>query len=163
MYDNKIAKRKELGLPTQVITHRKAKEYCPSCKRILAFSAFSTIRTRFGVAARCKECNSDYTAKYYDLDKARKRYQREKATMRNTTLIRKYGITLSQYNEMLASQNGVCKICGEIDKTKSLAVDHNHITGKVRGLLCSKCNTSIGMLHDNTEVAKNLIQYLEVM
>lgn len=62
-------------------------------------------------------------------------------------LFRKYGITLEKYNEMLSSQDFVCKICKKPEtiktniRTNKLAVDHCHSTGKVRDLLCMKCNT----------------------
>jgi len=71
---------------------------------------------------------------------------------RNCILKSKYGIDLEQYNEMLLKQKGLCAICGlpSVDRNqwgmKSLAVDHNHVTGEIRGLLCSKCNRAIGLL-----------------
>lgn len=64
----------------------------------------------------------------------------------------KYGITLKKYSDMLASQNGVCAICGtheqsvQFGKVVELSVDHNHITGEVRGLLCMACNQGLGQL-----------------
>lgn len=64
----------------------------------------------------------------------------------------KYGITLAQYNDMHAAQGGCCAICKESDRGSvekpyhRLHVDHSHETGKVRGLLCRRCNTSVGFL-----------------
>lgn len=67
-----------------------------------------------------------------------------------------YGITPEQYDEMLAYQQGRCAVCGGTDpfaKHHNLfAVDHDHITGKVRGLLCAKCNTGIGQLRDDPDL-----------
>ena len=80
----------------------------------------------------------------------------------DTTLQRKYGITLNQYYTMIDNQKGCCAICNqsETSKNKSLAVDHDHKTGKVRGLLCSRCNIGIGNFKDNSDYLINAIGYL---
>ena len=68
---------------------------------------------------------------------------------------------------MLEKQNGVCKICGDKETTsengvtRRLAVDHCHSTGKVRGLLCGKCNKSLGGFKDSKELLLKVINYLE--
>jgi hypothetical protein len=73
----------------------------------------------------------------------------------------KYGITLDQYNIMLSSQNGVCAICGMQDRNgKRLSVDHNHVNGNVRALLCSDCNCAIGLMKENTELIGKMLDYL---
>jgi hypothetical protein len=59
---------------------------------------------------------------------------------RDRRLRQKYGLTLAQYDEMLRRQKGVCKICERPPKTLPLHVDHDHPTGRVRGLLCFRCN-----------------------
>lgn len=79
---------------------------------------------------------------------------------RNDQLKRLYGITLDEYNKMLAHQGGCCAICMETASSR-LHVDHCHSTGKVRGLLCSKCNTGLGAYRDNTELLKAAVDYLE--
>lgn len=77
-------------------------------------------------------------------------------------LKRYYGITTDQYYAMNASQNGVCKICNKTCKTgRELAVDHCHVSGKIRGLLCSNCNTGLGAFKDNTESLEAAIKYLK--
>jgi len=53
------------------------------------------------------------------------------------------GVSLEQYEEMLARQNGGCAICGNPPKTRRLDVDHDHRTGKIRGLLCHRCNRAL--------------------
>jgi hypothetical protein len=80
----------------------------------------------------------------------------------------KYGISAKIYAEMLYSQNNVCAICKKSD-TKRLSVDHDHLCcgegkscGKcIRGLLCSRCNRTLGMIQDNKEYLKSMIKYLE--
>lgn len=72
-----------------------------------------------------------------------------------------YGITIEQYDEMLAAQGGLCAICrGECPTGKRLGVDHCHETGKVRGLLCKSCNTGIGSLADSIECLEAALAYL---
>ena len=73
-----------------------------------------------------------------------------------------YGLTLEQYDEMLEQQDSVCAICGETNLDgKRLYVDHNHETGKVRGLLCLKCNNRLGVLEnkDWRSLAEEYLQY----
>lgn len=82
---------------------------------------------------------------------------------KNILLKRKYGITFEQYNEMLKKQKDKCAICLK-DKTNfkiSLAVDHNHQTGKIRGLLCIRCNHLLGNAFDNIKILKQSILYLK--
>ena len=66
------------------------------------------------------------------------------SSIKNNRLKRLYGIELADYNQMLEKQDGKCAICRSDKKTRSLAVDHNHITGKVRALLCGGCNGQLG-------------------
>lgn len=92
--------------------------------------------------------------------------QEFKDARRNQLLLKNFGITLERYKEMLAEQNGVCAICLEPERfalkgnLHSLAVDHCHVTGKIRGLLCKCCNQAIGQLRDNVENLKRAIEYL---
>lgn len=81
---------------------------------------------------------------------------------RNWTLMRKYGITVEEYDRIYELQGGRCAICGthQSELKKSLAVDHNHNTGEVRGLLCDNCNKGIGCLQDSTEVLDSASAYL---
>lgn len=74
-----------------------------------------------------------------------------------------YGITLDQKNEMFAEQGGSCKICKTpfgSEKKYLPHIDHDHATGKVRGLLCDYCNRGLGAFKDNIESLKNAISYL---
>jgi len=74
-----------------------------------------------------------------------------------------HGITLEMYNQMLSHQDNRCAICGiQADAIKTaLAVDHNHTTGQIRGLLCMKCNRGIGYLKDSIETLEKAKLYLE--
>ena len=79
---------------------------------------------------------------------------------------RNYKITLEQYEEIYRKQGGVCAVCFEretmkyLGKVRELCVDHDHNTGKVRGLLCSNCNRALGLLQDSLLVCHSLMDYL---
>jgi hypothetical protein len=77
-----------------------------------------------------------------------------------------YKITPDEYMEMHRKQNGVCLICkgtavGRGKAKNRLAVDHNHETGKIRGLLCAKCNTGLGLFNDSKQLLVKAIEYLK--
>ena len=99
-------------------------------------------------------------------DKAReygKRYYEEHPEVsRRASLKWAHGITPEEYDELLAKQEGKCAICGrgQDDLPRRLAVDHNHTTGKVRGLLCDNCNTAVGLLHENLLWTQKMLDYL---
>lgn len=81
---------------------------------------------------------------------------------RESRLKRTYGISVHKYEEMLCDQGGSCAIC-EAKKCASnnrLAVDHSHVTGAVRGLLCSNCNTALGKFQDRPELLLRAYEYL---
>jgi hypothetical protein len=75
----------------------------------------------------------------------------------------RYGLTLEAYKQLIKNQDGKCAICGEIaqDTLSSLFVDHDHITGKIRGLLCIRCNAGIGFMQDNSDICRKAANYLE--
>jgi hypothetical protein len=74
--------------------------------------------------------------------------------------IRSYGITVEDYNRMLEEQNGGCYICGKEDNNRALSIDHDHSTGKVRGLLCSNHNRALGLMGDDPEIVLAAHKYL---
>lgn len=76
--------------------------------------------------------------------------------VRELHYLRQYNLSLAEYNDLLQLQNGLCATCGETSED-ALVVDHDHITGKVRGLLCNPCNRS---LHKDSEWMLKAIAYL---
>lgn len=81
---------------------------------------------------------------------------------RDSYLRRKYGITEEQYEELKLAQGGKCAICLKKPRTRSLAVDHDHKTGSIRGLLCSRCNHGLlGHAYDSIEMLERAIGYLK--
>ena len=91
----------------------------------------------------------------------RKRPDRKRAD-RNGHLLRKFGITIDDYECMLDEQGGGCAICGDPPpENGSLHVDHDHVTGEVRGLLCIKCNNAIGAFGENYELLLAAARYVD--
>jgi hypothetical protein len=74
---------------------------------------------------------------------------------------KQYGITVDYYYELLAKQKNVCAICHLPCKHGRLCIDHDHRTNVVRGLLCRRCNSVIGLAEDNQTILQNAITYLE--
>lgn len=80
--------------------------------------------------------------------------------VRNNEIKKAYGITFQDYERMLAEQNGVCWICEEEDPHGRLAIDHCHITKKIRGLLCRNCNRALGAFRDDIKRLQKAIDYI---
>lgn len=100
--------------------------------------------------------------------KRNKQYRKDNAEnlrkhRREYKLGSKYDITVEQYNFILDKQNGCCNICKRhhTEFTQSLAVDHDHDTGIVRGLLCRQCNQALGTYSDSIDVLLNAIEHLK--
>jgi hypothetical protein len=79
--------------------------------------------------------------------------------------VKKFGISVEQYNEFVEKQNNCCAICGThkdnfTGRGSNFHIDHCHTSGKVRGLLCNNCNTGLGQFKDNAESLQSAIQYL---
>lgn len=81
--------------------------------------------------------------------------------VRNSAFKQKYGITLEERDAMLEAQDGRCAICGTDQPGKrGFFVDHNHATGKVRALLCHRCNSGLGYLQESVSFLQKAIEYL---
>lgn len=86
---------------------------------------------------------------------------------RDSDMQRRFGISLHVYGQMLVAQNGKCAICSAEDggtrkgNAKAFAIDHDHNTGKVRGLLCEACNQGIGKLKDDPEILRKAADYID--
>jgi hypothetical protein len=121
-----------------------SERFCRGCNETKPMDAFG--RRGAGWVSRCKTCTN------------------ASAQVRNLAI--KYGMTLDDYERMHAQQSGVCAICMRSSVYKGeerrLAVDHDHTTGKVRGLLCQTCNRVLGLVDDNVEVLRRAIDYLEM-
>ena len=130
---------------------------CSRCKKELPFSCFHKRSERkSGHVSACKEC-------------AIKPYTTEKqARQRSYKLMANFGMTVEQYDDLLIAQGNVCAICTKPETSRSgagvikrLAVDHNHSTGKVRGLLCENCNRGLGLFKEDEGIMQSAISYLK--
>jgi hypothetical protein len=96
-------------------------------------------------------------------DYEKNRYQAVKVETRERHMVRKYGVTLADYEAMLAVQGGRCAICHVTEGSQRYGVfhvDHCHSTGRVRGLLCRGCNHMLGVVGDSVEALERAISYL---
>lgn len=103
-----------------------------------------------------KTFREKYPEKYKERVKIQ--YQRRKKQLKEYKLKTKYGLTFDDINKMLLEQNNLCKICLNILTKPN--VDHCHITGKVRGLLCGNCNTAIGLMKEDLSILNRAHMYL---
>jgi len=163
-------------------------KHCGESKSLDQFSTH--INTKDRLYPWCKKCSSEhniivqnarrktdieYAKKYGKVnnERRRKKYANESEyrtqqlrRAEESRLKRVYGITQVQYDQMLKDQNGVCKICGYANPVskkgtpRALAVDHDHISGKIRGLLCNSCNSLLGHAHDNCDLLRAALKYL---
>lgn len=139
------------------------KKYCNGCKLTKYASEFYrlTRRGKTSLQSKCKTCHSDWQKKYHGDTKA------DRQAYRRIQTLKEHGLTVEEYDKMLKVQNGACKICKQkelystSDTPPVLAIDHDHKTGKVRGLLCSQCNQGLGKFRDNPDLLEAAIAYLE--
>ncbi len=134
---------------------------CKTCKKVAnktLFRAYQRCRT-----AECREC--------YDLRMAERRKTSAPTDDRAWAAAIKhfYGLTPEKFQEMSDAQGGACAICQEPETSHSpngyvrrLSIDHCHKTGKVRGLLCAKCNSGLGSFRDIPDLMRVAIDYLEL-
>ena len=148
---NKLKIRKICGICKKYfLSDRRDRRYCSTgCSK-----KADKLRTlTFGKTHKKEKCLYD---KLYTKENKERRY----ITGRRGHLRRKYGISLEDYTFMFNSQNGKCAICDR--SGRDLAIDHDHITGKIRGLLCFACNTSLGKFNDDVSVLQRAINYLTI-
>jgi hypothetical protein len=113
-------------------------KYCPACKSIKPHDDWHrSRRTRDGLASQCKSCR--------------------KVSSRRDHLKRTFGITEEERAAILKRQGGVCAICGTPDPEH---LDHDHATGKIRGILCNRCNMGLGLFSDDPVRLQSAINYL---
>lgn len=111
----------------------------------------------------------DETKKEWWARKWRARQLANPSLERRRMFVRKYGLTLEQYEELLADQGGKCAICGQFETSfcgrsgsrRNLCVDHCHATGKVRALLCFRCNSTIGKIEESPQLLLAMSDYLQ--
>lgn len=124
-------------------------KWCPECDRVKPETDFSRAPGQAnGRVAYCMPC--------FNAIKEANRKKNHGST-RNYHLRHRYGITVDDFDHMFAEQDGVCAICRA---APAAHVDHDHDTGRVRGLLCFNCNGALGQFRDRTELMLRAVAYL---
>ena len=136
--------------------------FCRKCEKDLPEEAFGTgSRTKDKKKNICKVCYNSYQSSWGLKNQTSKRKHLVK---------HKYGLSWEEYEHKFKEQSGTCAICKKAlqlftfetgTKLETAHVDHSHVTGKVRGLLCSKCNSGLGLFKDNEVILRNAAEYLE--
>jgi hypothetical protein len=126
---------------------------CGNYKRAGEFSRYS--RSKDGLYSYCKDCRKERRRKY-DATPEAKRKARERA------VLRRYGLNPYEYRKLLSRSDGRCEICREAlpEDTKFIHVDHDHVSGAIRGILCRGCNSGIGHFRENSAYLYAAIDYL---
>ena len=142
------------GLPTKICRR------CGNSKSLKEFHRDKSISG--GFRHQCKKCRCGDFKKYY-----KKKKERNPNIWKDHSLKYHKFITVEEYDKLLDAQQGKCAICGKKETVKSrwgtlirLAIDHDHKTNKVRGLLCYKCNSFLGLANDDTNILFQAINYL---
>ena len=138
----------------------ECRQRCCRCQQLFTISSRTPRRIRHNDHL-CSKCNNNSLVSM----------QYKYIYSHTTRLELRYGITATEYDTILALQQGGCAICGTLPKTRRLSVDHLHVKQdkqhrgvecrtRVRGLLCYKCNTGLEKFKDNTEILARAIKYL---
>lgn len=159
--------------------HKPLMKECTKCHRMLAMEDYrNKKRGMFGKNASCRKCEARQAREYRKDKQVKKQlaqYSKEyskrpiyKKVRLKTRLKAMYNMTYNEYEEMLKEQNGACAICGNdeivfdrLGRPQRLSVDHDHKTGKVRGLLCVNCNRGISAFKENEKLFENAVKYLK--
>lgn len=132
---------------------------CTKCGQTKPLNEFYGHKNPNGKRPDCKTCNKALAGV-----RQKKRRRKTPEVFANTALRQKFGISLDVYNLMLEDQGGGCQICGTKNSGKGkryFSVDHDHKTGRIRGLLCHSCNAGLGMFKDNPDFLQSAIKYLK--
>ena len=129
---------------------------CTKCSTMKPIGEFpKNKRTRDGHQTHCKLCHKKY--------RDEKTPSQRLLDARNTHYKAKFGIDFEEYLRILRGQGDKCAICGKrmLDTDRLFHVDHNHVTGKIRGILCGNCNLGVGNFQDSPDILRNAITYLQ--
>lgn len=131
---------------------------CRVCKTLVPIESMVKNATiAYGYSRTCKPCLRIYGREY-----RRKNKETMAATHRRHKLKQQYGMAPGVLKDLLKAQDNLCKIClTKPDDEKGLVVDHCHVSGMVRGMLCTKCNTGLGMFRDDEIFLEKAILYLK--
>ena len=131
---------------------------CPKCGQAKPLSDFAVRKDTGKPRTHCRECLSKANlARYHSRPETQEAHVR--AAYKHS--LKRYGLSVERYEQMLDEQGHVCAICGDPETTgRRLAVDHDHSTGQVRALLCQACNTALGKFRDSPALLLKAAEYL---
>lgn len=128
---------------------------CTSCRSLLPQDEFGPNRRyEDGLQPYCRRCGAT---------RQRESWARKSSAARREANLKRYGLSIDDYDQMFTAQEGLCAVCDNKDEGRTLHVDHCHATGKVRGLLCHKCNGALGNAGDSIDRLTGLISYLQAV
>lgn len=152
--------------------HKKGLRRCGHCHKVKPVDLFyrDSSNKTFGRTERCKECMKALRRGYRrDPEKVRAQYKQWRAKQDDADLSRRrwasklrirYGLTVEQHGSMYTEQNGCCLLCGQSVPYDRIQTDHDHTTGRVRGLLCIPCNIWVGFLEKNLGRLDKTMDYI---
>ena len=141
-----------------------AKGFCKACYNRYRATGSPELKRRI-YTCKIEGCNEEVV--FRGCCEAHKDIAIDNRKYTNNRLVRMFNITIEDYEAMYDKQNGACAICGEPETREyngnaiKLAVDHCHITGDARGLLCSKCNGGLGLFKDSIDLLTKAVNYLK--
>ena len=133
--------------------------YCKDCASIYAKNYRQINRTK--VNKQKKEYRQIHKTELVERDKEYYQTKKGKFNNRKRRLRNKYEITIEAHRLIYILQNGKCAICKQPTAYDKMSTDHDHQTGKVRGLLCHQCNIGLGNFKDNLKSLRNAVRYLK--
>ena len=155
----------ETGTETVLNPRTDAEQQCRDCEQWLPFDQFYR-HPSGGLRGTCKACWKVKTLAYQransDAHRARAKAWRERTytSRRDRTLRTRFGMTQADFDQVLAAQGGVCAICRGRSTDTTFHIDHDHATGKFRGVLCGLCNRMLGQAQDDILRLRAAITYL---
>jgi len=167
-----------------------SKLMCYKCRKEKTVDEFPFDKRRNKMGRPCNQCNLERGRKYHALHRKEEKDYRDKNKAnikqwfldnpervteyrsqynRMYRISKEYGLSPQEYEEINKNQGGLCAICGQPEtqmynsevRVGHLCIDHDHVTNKIRGLLCMRCNRAIGLFLDNAQLLKKASEYLE--
>lgn len=141
---------------------------CKKCEEVKSLSEFHKKENgKLGKNSWCKVCAtkraSIYSKSHPEKWQAQNKKEENKVYKKFWKLLKRYNLSKEAFEKLLEDQNFTCAICLKVplEMENGYCVDHDHISGEVRGILCQQCNSGLGMFKDNTDFLFNAILYLK--
>ena len=139
----------------------KLNRTCPKCDREISYTTQKILNAAIKKGSYCVTCQRTMP-KSHPIGILNKNWKGGQKVSELKKQAAQYGLTVDDYNQMFAEQKGCCKICHkhQSEFKERLSIDHCHTSGKVRGLLCNKCNRGLGFFDDSIALIQSALTYL---